>query len=190
MADREVKDWITVNGKHIPIYEGETKQTAMERHRKEMADKYIKEKEAQQSKSKEQADKLNKEETIKDIDKHKQLQLDIIKKTNPMQDEYHTGIRKKSDIQTFEEAYKNKERDDSLVYPDFTEKDVKEAIKNGYITVYSSNDIKNGSFVSTSKMMAQDYAGDGKVKMMKVELDDIAWINLDEGQVAMVKPKK
>ena len=31
MAEREIKDWITVNGKHVPIYEGESKEQAYNR---------------------------------------------------------------------------------------------------------------------------------------------------------------
>jgi len=31
MAEKEVKQWITVNGKHVPIFEGETKSQAINR---------------------------------------------------------------------------------------------------------------------------------------------------------------
>ena len=31
MAEREVKGWFTLNGKHIPIFEGESKQDAVNR---------------------------------------------------------------------------------------------------------------------------------------------------------------
>ena len=31
MAQKEPKDWITVNGKHVPIYDGESKQDAYNR---------------------------------------------------------------------------------------------------------------------------------------------------------------
>ena len=81
----------------------------------------------------------------------------------------------------------NKDKDESLTYPDFSEKDAKDALNSGYIIVYSSHSIKNGTFVSPSKMMAQDYAGGGKVQSMKVSINDVAWINLDEGVFARVK---
>ena len=44
-------------------------------------------------------------------------------------------------------------------YPDFTFEDSQKAIQDGQITIYSSNPIEKWTFVSTSKMMAQDYAG-------------------------------
>lgn len=39
MAEREIKQWITVNGKHIPIYEGESKDDAVKRMTTERAKK-------------------------------------------------------------------------------------------------------------------------------------------------------
>ena len=62
-------------------------------------------------------------------------------------------------------------------------------MKNGKIIVYSSNPIKNGTFVSTSFIQAEQYAGGGKVYKKTVPLNDIAWINGDEGQFAKVKNK-
>ena len=56
MADREIKQWITMNGQHIPIYDGESKQDAVNRA---IADKNEKTKESQIAKNKEQADRLN-----------------------------------------------------------------------------------------------------------------------------------
>lgn len=114
---------------------------------------------------------------------NKQKQLDIINKTNPMQDDYHTGIRSIDDIKTPQEALNDKE---SFTYPDFTREDFQKAIDTGKITVYSSNNIENGAFVSTSKMMAQDYAGNEKVYSKEVPINDVAWINGDEGQYADV----
>ena len=32
MADKEVKAWFTSNGKHIPIFDGETKDDAIKRY--------------------------------------------------------------------------------------------------------------------------------------------------------------
>lgn len=116
----------------------------------------------------------------------KQQQLEIILQNNPMTDEYHVGIRTADDIKTLQEAYDNYDPDEELVYPDYTENDVKRALQSGYITVYSSNNIKKGTFVSPSRMMAEDYAGGSGVKSMRVPISDIAWINLDEGQYAPI----
>lgn len=59
MANREPVDWITINGVHIPIYEGESKNDAFNRAIKEKlkADEEKKSKEIQRNK--EEADKLN-----------------------------------------------------------------------------------------------------------------------------------
>ena len=48
----------------------------------------------------------------------------------------------------------------------------------------------NGGFVSTSYNMAQDYAGDGRVYVKRVSIEDVAWINGDEGQFAKVPEKE
>lgn len=120
---------------------------------------------------------------------HKQQQLDIILATNPMHDDYHVGIRELSDILTLEEA-RQKDIDDYEeigVYPDFTENDLNMALSEGYVTVYSSHDIKNGTFVSPSYMMARDYAGNGNVNRARVKLTDVAWINVNEGMFAKTK---
>lgn len=114
----------------------------------------------------------------------KEKQLAIIEATNPMQDDYHTGIRSVDDILTAEEAL---EDDFGGLYPDFTEDMAQQALKTGKVTVYSSHPITAGSFVSTSKMNAQDYAGSGKIYSKKISIKDIAWIDESEGQYAPLK---
>ena len=115
---------------------------------------------------------------------YKQKQFDIINKSNPMTDDYHTGIRSVNDIKTFEEAMKDSE---SFVYGDFDINDAQKALENGKVTVYSSKPIEQGGFVSTSQNMAKDYAGNGKIYSKKVNLEDVAWLNGDEGQYAKVE---
>lgn len=118
-------------------------------------------------------------------------QLEIIKKYNPMTDDYHTGIRSVGDIMTAREAFITKlDPDENMVYPDFTMEDAERALKTGKIKVYSSHNIDQGTFISTSRMMAEDYAGGGTVREKEVSIDDVAWINADEGQFAKVKPKR
>lgn len=117
------------------------------------------------------------------VDKNKQLE--IILKNNPMRDNYHQGIRSVDDIKTWEEAMKD---DESFFWGDFSEEDAKESLKSGMIIIYSSKPIQQGGFVSTSKIQAEEYAG-GKGKMIyskKVPLNEVAWINGDEGQYAKV----
>ena len=123
-------------------------------------------------------------EVTNNQENNKQKQLDIIQKNNPMTDDYHTGIRSIEDIKTFDEVIND---DESFVYGDFTKEDAEKALKEGKVTVYSSNPIEQGSFVSTSQNMAKDYAGDGKIYSQEVDLKDVAWINGDEGQYAKVK---
>jgi GNAT superfamily N-acetyltransferase/predicted kinase len=114
----------------------------------------------------------------------KQKQLDIINKTNPAPNNYNTWIRSVEDILSPEEAFKD---DDNFIgTPDFRIKDAKEALKNGEIIVYSSYPIKNGVFVTPSKMEATLYAGYKTPYSKKVKLTDVAWINSLEGQYAKV----
>ena len=112
----------------------------------------------------------------------KQAQLEIILRTNPMHDDVHTGIRTIEDIKSFEEAIEA----EPPSYPDITKAIIDAAKVNGEIGIYSSKPIKDGVFVSPSKMCAMDYAGGGKVYYTTLPLTDIAWINGDEGQVAEV----
>lgn len=130
--------------------------------------------------------------SLKDGDR-KQTQLDIILKTNPMLDDYHTGIRKVEDIKTLgesvEEARSEAEKygdDEWSAYPDITNDMLQNALETGEITIYSSKPIKNGVFVTPSYMQASDYAGGGNVYEKTVPLNDVAWINTDEGQYAKV----
>lgn len=117
----------------------------------------------------------------------KEKQLDIILKTNPMTDDYHVGIRTVEDIKTPEEAFKTKiDEDEDYVYPDFTQKDGENALKTGKIVVYSSKPFEQGGFVTPSKMMAHDYAGNKDVFSKEIDVDDVAWINSSEGQLTKI----
>lgn len=64
MAQKEIKDWITVNHQHIPIFEGQSKQDAInkaKKHQKSVNDDEDK-KQKQIAENKKQADKKNNEE--------------------------------------------------------------------------------------------------------------------------------
>lgn len=112
----------------------------------------------------------------------KQQQLDKINRLNPMTDDIHTGIRTVDDIKTYQEAFDDPE---SFVYPDYSKADAQKAIDSGKIIIYSSKPLNeyNAQFVTPSKMQAKDYAGNGKVYSKEVNLDEVAWINGDEGQL-------
>ncbi len=77
--------------------------------------------------------------------------------------------------------------EDNATTPDFTEEDLQNALETGRVTVYSSYPIKDGIFVTPSRMEAQNYAGEGKVYSKTVALEDVAWIDSLQGQYAKVE---
>lgn len=117
----------------------------------------------------------------------KEKQFDIISRVNPMRDDYHVGIRAVDDIKTYQECLNTSQTQDEeigqFVYPDWTKEQAEYALKTGEITVYSSYEIKQGIFVTPSKIMASEYAGNGKIYSVTVPFDgeEVAWINGDEG---------
>lgn len=125
-------------------------------------------------------------DTIRIIDptELKQAQYEVIKRTNPMTDDYHVGIRSADDIKTFAETIND---DESFVWGDYSREDARRDLAKNEITIYSSYPIENGVFVSTSRRQAQEYAGGrgAKVYERTVPLDYVAWINGDEGQFAI-----
>lgn len=108
----------------------------------------------------------------------KNAQFDMLQKTNPMTDDYHTGIRSADDINSLNELVNNYDADSMFTYPDFTIEDAKRAVKNGVLSVYSSKPIEPGVFVSPSKMMATDYAGGNpnNVYSQEISINDFAAI--------------
>lgn len=161
---------------------------AKEQERKRAVREYRREKEEQQKEKQkiETEKKIKLEKEIKEAPEEKRKQFEIIQKNNPMQDEYHVGIRSPKDIKTFSEAIKDEE---SFSWGDFSQEDAQRALKSGEITIYSSYPIRQGIFVSTSKRQAEEYAGGigKKVYSKKIPLNDVAWINGDEGQFAKIK---
>ena len=118
---------------------------------------------------------------------YKQKQLDVIKQSNPAEDDYHTWIRSVDDIKSFEETLdENKDYKGEDFDPSYTWDMAEDALQSGEITVYSSKPIANGAFVTPSKMEAEAYAGDGRIYMATLPLQDIAWIDPTQGQVAKV----
>ena len=121
------------------------------------------------------------------LEQHKQKQLDIIKNNNPDNDDYHTWIRNVEDIKTLEETINDSDWIDYDEYnPDLSKRDIENAIESGKITIYSSYPIRQGVFVSPSKMEAESYSGNGKVYSKEVNINDVAWIDPTQGQYAKV----
>lgn len=119
-------------------------------------------------------------------DNHKEKQLDIINKYHPKADwDYQTWITSVDDIKTFAETVEDESN--YATTPDFTDDDVAKALKTGIVKVYSSHDIRNGTFVTPSYMEAKNYAGQGKVNYKIVNLTDVAWIDSLQGQYAPVE---
>lgn len=125
------------------------------------------------------------------MEKIKEKQLEIIKKYNPVYDDYHTWIRNIEDIKTFEESLQDSDFQGYDEFtPDYTLEMAQEAIRSGKITVYSSYPINQGIFVSPSYMEAESYSGNGKVYEKTVKLTDVAWIDPTQGQYAKVQDVK
>ena len=155
------------------------------------AEKKRQEQEAEKKRQEqERAEQLQNE--LRTQPKNKVEQYKIIQENNPMNDDYHVGIRKPSDIKTWQEVINSADDGDSFEWGDFTLQDAKKALKDGKIRIYSSYKIDQGIFVSTSKVQAEQYAGGTgkKVYSKIVPLEDVAWINGDEGQYANLKKKR
>lgn len=155
------------------------KERLTEQYQRGQLDKKIQEKKNEEIKLKQL------EEDIKNSSDFKNKQFEIIQKTNPAPDENHVWIRSPKDIKTWSEAMQDEE---SFAWGDFNYEDAEKALKTNRITVYSSYNIKNGTFVSTSYQQALDYAGGdrSRVHSKVVKTTNVAWINGDEGQYAKV----
>lgn len=114
----------------------------------------------------------------------KAAQFDIIRQSNPFDAELgdHTWIKSADDILTYPEAIDNFGGVEDVT-PDFRAADVQAALDGGEVTVYSSYPIEQGTFVTPSRMEAQNYAGDGaQVYSRRVPLSDVARIDEVQGQ--------
>lgn len=120
-------------------------------------------------------------------DNRKARQLSIIEQYNPAPDSYHTWIRKADDIKTFDEALSDDEYADYDEFnPDYTREMAEEALESGYIRVYSSYPIEQGVFVTPSMMEAESYSGDGNIYSKDVAVNNVAWIDITQGQYAEI----
>lgn len=120
---------------------------------------------------------------------HKSKQLEIIRKNNPAPSDTQTWVRSEKDIKTYDETLKDSDYEgweNEGFTPDYTAKDAQDAVKNGKITVYSSREIKDGEWVTPSRMEAESYSGNGQVYSKEIDLDDVAWVDPTQGQYAKV----
>ena len=154
----------------------------MQKAKAENRDKLAKEKEKAKETKQVGKEPIKEEKPIVD-EEHKRKQLEVIKANNQAFTDNAVWIRDIGDIKTFEETFDDEE---SFVYPDYSRQDAERDLKRGKIKVYSSKDLKNGNFVTPSRMQANEYAGGGEVHSAIMNIEDIAWINGDEGQIAKV----
>lgn len=130
---------------------------------------------------------------LDDIAARKSAQFDLLQKTNPMLDNYHTGIRSAKEINRLQDLVDNFDADSMFTYPDFTIDNARAAVAKGTLPVFSSKPIEPGVFISPSKMMAADYAGGDVSKIFRKEipLDDFAAIlSGDEGNYLPIASTK
>lgn len=181
MAKQEEGKWVTINGRHILLKDGESVEQALKRTSNKEEDLVDK----KEREIKEHADRAKKLTEEREPYLSKDEQLKLILKTNSANDDIHTWIREKSDILTYAEAIKDTYGDDIDDFtPDFTADDIKRALRTGKITVYSSKPIVNGNFVTPSAMEAASYAGNNGIYKAEVDLRDVAWIDEGQGQLA------
>ena len=111
----------------------------------------------------------------------KEQQFELIQKYHPKADwDYQTWINSVDDVKTYQEAVD----DDRAGTPDFDDADIDRALKTGRVRVYSSHRIRIGTFVTPSRMEAENYAGSENVYSKTVPLTDVAWIDSLQGQFA------
>ena len=111
----------------------------------------------------------------------KERQFELIQKYHPKADwDYQTWINSVDDVKTYQEAVDY----DRAGTPDFDDADIDRALKTGRVRVYSSHNIRIGTFVTPSRMEAENYAGSKDVYSKTVPLTDVAWIDSLQGQFA------
>lgn len=111
----------------------------------------------------------------------KERQFELIQNNHPKEDwDYQTWINSVDDVKTYQEAVD----DDRAGAPDFDDADIDRAMKTGRVRVYSSHRIRIGTFVTPSRMEAENYAGSKNVYSKTVPLTDVAWIDSLQGQFA------
>lgn len=175
MADKEPKTWITINGNHIPIFEGESKDDAVKRWTK---DKTIKKQKAEKKEEKEDTsyrlthrpgNPLKYPDEVATLDKigsGKFFPKDFLDRPQEYLADYNDYGDSKYIISILKKAQNN---------PDME------------VTIYrgapSGGKLHTGDWVSLSKKYAEDYAHGGnysdnensKVYSYKVKASDLSF---------------
>lgn len=116
----------------------------------------------------------------------KKKQLEIVEKFNPAFNKTSVWIRSVDDIHDYSEILarsdKESEKEGDWSYEDWTKEDAEKAYKSGYVTIYSSNPIEKGIFVTPSLQEAHEYSGDRKPYSKRVKFSEVAWIDGEQGQ--------
>lgn len=96
MSNREPVGWITVHGKHVPLFEGESKSDAISRafDSKSFANSEKSEKEKQISKNEMDAKELNKSDSQSGMQSHKEFNKSITdaRESRPEQDRWRVDV--------------------------------------------------------------------------------------------------
>ncbi len=128
------------------------------------------------------------ENSFDDVEKFKASQFEIIEKSNKAPNSYLTWIRSVDDIKTFEETLSDSDWSGGDDFdPSYSWQMAQEALESGEITVYSSYPIKQGVFVTPSRMEAESYSRQKNVYSKKIKLDEVAWIDPTQGMYANVE---
>lgn len=126
------------------------------------------------------------------IEDRKKEQFEIINESNRMRNDSRAGILNADNILSFREAIDIAKADNNgkiSSYPDVPNSVFDKAMRSGFITVYGSEPIENGVFVTPSMIGARMDSDDGKVFSKVVSINDVAWLNSDEGQFADIATK-
>lgn len=117
----------------------------------------------------------------------KEKQFERIQQHYQPKESWQPKVTSAEQILTAEEALLEADAMMDFEYPDFTMMDASKALMSGKITVYSTQPISNGTFVSTSKMFMSSYAGANEVTERQVALEDISWLSTNTGILTRMK---
>lgn len=116
-----------------------------------------------------------------EVTPYKQAQLEVLQNAD-VTDEWLEPITSAEQIKTYAEAVAA-DRAEFGTGVDFDLEAAEQALSSGEITVYSPRAITAGSFVTPSRVNAEDMAGGGgRIYSMTVPLDAVAWTDAWSGQ--------
>ena len=122
--------------------------------------------------------------TAAPVTEHKQAQYEALQAANVQSDDFDV-ITAPEQILTFQEAVQAAQGQKGQA--DFDMEDAQAALDKGEITVYSAGPIGTGSFVTPSRMIAENMAEGQRISSMTVPLDSVAWTDYAGGQYAPIE---